>query len=357
MSIPSSRAMAMRAPIRQIIMAVVLTLLPGAANAALQNPPPASQADLPSDQARRHEQVVTRNGQDYVIELGGNIDGTMTRDPISYQPYVQGWQPNISVRMENIGTTDIVNPWITVNGRGDWRTLKSIVAEAVGSVPVRASEGDRLTVALRTTTQAETARAIWDWQRNHRFHACTWDAEVSDAVKAVNVYGYTLCQDEMVIIRDLWLAAGFKTRPGRPVGHGVTEVFYDGGFHLLDSDEHVIALARDNKAIVSEADVVRDHDLLKRTHTYGISAPEDRLIDEFSASLYGFRGDRGPAAGKIGTKHAMHFTLRPGEALEWRFSGQGKEYSGGTEQKPGEKWKGDRMGGVYVLTGGEGGPR
>ncbi|MFB3891632.1 MAG: hypothetical protein ACE15C_06365 [Phycisphaerae bacterium] len=313
---------------------VTVVFLSAVAGAAYQGPPSKPREDLPSDKQRQQEEAVTQSGHEYTVDFQGAVDGAMTRMPISYKPYVQGWQPNVYCRMENVGDVDVVNPWITVNGRGDWRTLKGIVAEATSGC----------------ASEAEKARALWEFQRTHRFHATTWDAEASDAVKALNVYGYTLCGDEAQIIRDMFVAAGLRTRPGHPIGHAVTEAFYDGGFHLLDTDEHVICLLRDNKTIASEAEVVRDHDLMKRTHTYGISAQEDALTDQFSASLYYYTGER-TGEGGIGTKHAMNFTLRPGEALEWRWSHVGKEYSGAVELRPGEAWTTDGTGTLRQLAG------
>lgn len=302
-----------------------LALLGSLTLAAYQNAPKAPWTDLPTDQPQTHSQALTRASQSYTVRVGGAVDGVMTRMPISYGAFRQGWQANRAVRLENVGDTDVINPWLRVNGRGDWRTLAGIVAEATRGC----------------TTDADKARAIWEWQRTHRFHACTWDGEVDDVVKALNVYGYTLCGDEALCLDDLWKAAGLKTRPGRPVGHCVSEVFYDGEWHLLDSDEHVICLRRDNVTIAGEAEVVADHDLMKRTHTYSIGGGDSRTTDEFSASLYGYEGERGGQRPNL-AKHTMSFTLRPGEYLEWRFSHVGKEYSNGLPTGGG--WQGDGTG-------------
>jgi len=186
------------------------------------------------------------------------------------------------------------------------------------------------------TTPGDRARAIWEYQRRQRFHACTWDAECNDVLKVLNVYGYTLCGNEAHLINDLWKAAGLVTRRGRPIGHVVCEVLYDGDYHLLDSDEHVICLERDNQTIASCAEVVRDHDLVKRTHTYGIGHGESRKTDEFSASLYVYEGER---SGDLGanTKHSMDLTLRPGESIELRWDHVGKEYSAGQVRAEGQR--------------------
>ena len=282
--------------------------------------------DRPDDKAREHQEVVQNNSHTYKIDFCGTVDGTMTRDPIAYGAYVQGWQPNRSVRIENLGQTDVFNPRIVVNGRRNWSTLADVVAEATQGY----------------TTDADRARAVWEFIRHQRFHACTWDGECNDVLKVLNVYGYTLCGNEAHLINDLWKAAGLTPRRGYPVGHVVSEVFYDGDYHLLDSDEHVICLERDNKTVASCTEVVRDHDLIKRTHTYGIGQAENRRTDEFSASLYSYEGKR---EGDLGdnTKHSMNLTLRPGESIEFRWDHVGKEYSAGTVD-PTDRRNGDGQG-------------
>jgi putative Ig domain-containing protein len=282
--------------------------------------------DLNDDKQCQHQEIVQDSTHAYQINFRGTIDGTMTRDPIAYGAYVQGWQPNRSLLIENVGQTDVLNPRIVVNGRRNWCTLDNVVAEATKGY----------------TSDADRARAIWEFLRRQRFHACTWDGECNDVLKVLNVYGYTLCGNEAHLINDLWKAAGLTPRRGYPIGHVVSEVFYDGDYHLLDSDEHVICLERDNKTIASCTDVVRDHDLIKRTHTYGIGRREDRKTDEFSASLYSHEGER---KGDLGdnTKHSMDLTLRPGESIEFRWDHAGKEYSAGTVD-PTDRRNGDGQG-------------
>ena len=273
----------------------------------------------PADRVREHVATVTRNRASYEVQFDGTVDGVMTRSPIGYEAYHQGFQPNRSVCMENIGETDVVNPWLIVNGKRNWRTVEDIVAEA--------------TAGCRT--ERDKAIAIWEFEKHHRFHACTWDAECNDPVKVLNVYGYTLCGNDAHAISDLWRAAGLKVRRGFPIGHCTAEAFFDGRYHLLDGDEHIICLLRDNETIADEAEIVRDHDLMKRTHTYGILAAHDPIVDQGSASLHWYDGERqGEHRSHVG--HTMHFTLRPGESIEWRWGHVGKQYTAGTMPKPGE---------------------
>ena len=300
-----------------VVPAAAACLAAAAALGAAVGEPKRPFADLPGDVPREHAERVEQAPHRYEIGFRGAVDGTMTRMPIGYSAFVQGWQPNRSVRIENVGRTPVRNPRIVVNGRRRWSTVAEVVAEATRGL----------------SDPRDRARAIWEFRRRSRFHATTWDPECSDLLKALNVYGYTLCGDEAVVINDLWKAAGLTTRRGYPVGHCVTEVFYDGDYHLLDSDEHVVCLKRDNRTIASEADVVRDHDLLKRTHSYGIGAEESRQTDEFSASLYGYEGQR---QGDYGTscRHAMDLVLRPGESIEYRWDHAGRQYTAGESPAP-----------------------
>jgi len=297
---------------------------------AHQGPPKVKLDSIDGDHEKKHEEIITSSSRTYRVKMAGNVDGVMTRMPISYGAYHQGWQPNRFMRLENLGDTDVVNPWITVNGKRNWRTLNDIAEEATAGC----------------TTERDKARAVWEFQRNHRFHATTWDKESNDAVKVYNIYGYTLCGNDAQVISDLWRAAGLKTRRGYPVGHVVAEAFYDGEYHLLDGDEHAIYLRRNNETIASEAEVVRDHDLVKRTHTYGIDRGDSRATDEFSASLYGYEGKRkGEHGGR--SKHTMAYTLRPGESMEWRWNHIGKQYTAGTKAPDG-KWRKDGEGDLAV---------
>ncbi|MFC1715277.1 putative Ig domain-containing protein [Candidatus Poribacteria bacterium] len=313
-----------------ILTALALVLCSQEAFAARQGTAKAKWESIEGDSEEAHEEVITSGSREYKVKMSGEVDGVMTRMPISYSAYHQGWQPNRLMRIENIGDTDIVNPWISINGKRNWRTVKDIADEATAGF----------------STERDKARAIWEFQRSHRFHATTWGKESDDAAKVYNIYGYTLCGNDANVISDLWKAAGLKTRRGYPVGHSVAEAFYDGEYHLLDGDEHAIYLRRDNKTIASEAEVVRDHDLVKRTHTYGISKKDSGETDESSASLYGYEGERkGERGGR--SSHSMEYTLRPGESMEWRWDHSGKEYTHGTEAPDG-RWRKNGEGSLAV---------
>jgi acetyl esterase/lipase len=260
----------------------------------------------PKDVAGRHTEEITAAKHEYRVQHGGTMDGTNCRSPIggSFGVWDQSWESNRTVRMENVGDTDVINPWLS-NGRNDFRTLQNMVAGAL-----RPGMTDR-----------EKAIALWRLQTTHRFHASTTDAEVNDPVKVFNVYGYTTCGDDSICLAGLWRTAGFKVRPARVVGHCITQVHFDGRWNLLDGDMGPFYLLRDNVTIAGEQDLVRDHDLVKRTHTHGILDADSRADAEWSAALFVYEGDA------AGDRHSardttMHMVLRPNEALLWRWGHQ-----------------------------------
>src|SRR5437667_6590961 len=200
------------------------------------------------------------------------MDGTNCRSPLGggFGIWTQSWESNRAVRLENIGDTDVIDPWLS-NGRNDFRTMKEIVAGAV----------------TPGMTDRERALAIWRRQTTHRFHAGAGDpAEMHDPVKVFNVYGYTTCGDDAVCLAGLWNAAGFPVSPGRLLSHRTSQVFYDGRWHLMDGDLGPVYLLRDNETIASEEELVRDHDLVKRSHPHGIVDPDRRADNEEHAALF-----------------------------------------------------------------------
>ena len=228
----------------------------------------------------------------------------------------QAWEPNLAVRMENLGTTDLVNPWLS-NGHNRFRTIDEIVSSAV-----RPGMTDR-----------EKAYALWFQEICHRYHWEGDNVELGDPVKVFNVYGYNTCGNDSICLGGLWKRAGLKVTPARVVGHCITQAFFDGRWNLFDGDMHSMYLLRDNHTVASEQDLVRDHDLIKRSHTQGILNPDKRANDEWEASIYIYEGQpEGTRNCKTDTN--MNMVLRPGEAITWKWGHAGAvKYHGGNKPR------------------------
>lgn len=263
--------------------------------------PWASNTD-PTDEARSHIEESTDGQHGYVVTQGGTMDGQNCRSPVGvYESWWQTWESNRVVRMENVGETDVINPWLS-NGRNNFRTIKEIVSAAIDP----------------GMSDKEKAIALWYQEIRHRYHFGTEDNEVIDPVKVFNVYGYNTCGNDSICLAGLWHRAGLEVSPARLIGHCISQVFYDGRWHLMDGDMHSIYLLRDNETIASEYDLARDHDLIKRSHVHGILFPDRRATCEWEAALYIYEGEaKGDRDSRDG--HTMNMVLRPNESLTWRW--------------------------------------
>ena len=269
-----------------------------------------------------HSETITSADHEYTVQMGGTMDGPSTREPIGYGYWTQVYEPMRTVKLANVGDTVVVNPWVFTNDRGHWRTCQELVEHFTAPY----------------SDDMERATALWWTETRHRFHTYTGDAENNDPIKVWNVYGHTLCGNDAYVMGDLWRTAGLKTGYPSIQGHCINQVWAHERWNLLDGDENIIVLLRDNETIASEADIRRDHDLIKRTHCYGVLARDSRQTDEFSASLYA-RDDQPPPGRQSGSgiKHEMKFSLRPGEALVWSWENRGKYHGGDATMGEGKK--------------------
>lgn len=271
-------------------------------------------ADNDNPAFREHSETITTSAYSYTIVLDGTLDGPTTRDPIGYAPPAQGFEPNTSVTMTNVGAIPVQNPWIKVAGRVDLSSQAGMVASAISPA----------------MTDREKALSLL-WQHiAYRFHGTTNDADNDSPVKLYNVYGFGYCGDDSFVLGCLVQVAGFSP-PRYPylAGHAVPEVWFDGRWNLLDGDEEGVHLLRDNYTIASNADIVRDPDLIKRSHSYGVAAISSRQQDEMAAAVfysgaYNTMQDVWNADSSLDT---MNMTLRPNESIEWRW-GMAAKYHG-----------------------------
>jgi len=263
----------------------------------------------PSDVAKSHvEEITALTGttHTYKVFQGGMMDGRNCRSPMGCGiaregALLQTWESNRSVRMENVGDADIINPWLS-NGCNNFRSVEEIVSSAV-------SPG---------MTDTDKAFALWFQEIQYRHHSPGDNSELGDPVKVFNVYGYNTCGNDSICLATLWRQAGLKVAPARALGHCISQVFYDGHWHFYDGDMHSVYLLRDNETVAGEQDIVRDHDLIRRTHSKGILFPDTWWSEPEMCSMYFFEG---PVAGeRSGTSDTtMNMVLRPGEALVWRW--------------------------------------
>jgi hypothetical protein len=228
------------------------------------------------------------------IEYTVDVNGTM--DP-----------ENIEITIENLGVSPVVNPRITVNGLYDWYDAKSMAAE----------------ITRGCHTDEEKAFAIWWWVRYRTYQRDPLDGSVHHPVRALNGYGYGVCSHVASWMKCLWTAVGLKARVQELWGHTVSEVYYNGAWHLMDGNAKVFYLGRDNRTIASLAELEQDKWLIERTiHPremepwfLGTDPPgrnEDfvRYIVSRKDNYEDFSYDS-----EISKDYSMAMTLKPGEKL------------------------------------------
>ena len=159
-------------------------------------------------------------------------------------------------------------------------------------------------------TEAEKAFALWFQEIQYRHHSPGDNNELGDPVKVFNVYGYNTCGNDSICLATLWQKAGLKVAPARALGHCISQAFYDNRWHFYDGDMHSVYLLRDNETVAGEQDIVRDHDLVKRTHSKGILFPDTWWDGQGMCAMYCYEGEvAGSRNGKADT--TMNMALRP----------------------------------------------
>jgi len=97
----------------------------------------------PTDVPKSHVQEITTSPFTYNIAQGGTMDGEMcTTLPGVWEPYQQTWESNRSIRMENIGATKVINPWLRI-GPVDFFSQQTI-ANSINSIPTPGQGNDLL---------------------------------------------------------------------------------------------------------------------------------------------------------------------------------------------------------------------
>jgi hypothetical protein len=260
----------------------------------------------PTDVDKSYVEEVTTGQHQYRVIQGGTMDGRNCQSPMGCGiaregAMIQSWESNRSLRMENVGDSDIINPWLS-NGRNTFRTVSEIVFSAI----------------TPDMTDAEKAFALWFQEIQFRHHDGGDNNELLDPVKVFNIYGYNTCGNDSICLATLWRAAGMKTGPAQALGHCVSQASYDNRWHFYDGDMHSVYLLRDNETVASDEDIVRDHDLVKRTHSKGILMPDTWWDGQGMCAMYFHDGKVAFERGHdIGT--SMNMVLRPGEAIAWRW--------------------------------------
>lgn len=99
----------------QIGIATVICVVCAARHSVCESQPsqgmePWRSKDLPTDEAKHHIEEIDSERHVYTVIHGGTVDGCRCRSPVgAYGGFMQTWESNRAVRLENVGKTDVVN--------------------------------------------------------------------------------------------------------------------------------------------------------------------------------------------------------------------------------------------------------
>jgi len=240
------------------------------------------------DGTKEHSMVITNSQAEYTIEVNGQMD-----------------PENVEVTIENLGDRPVVNPRMTVNGLYDWYDVNSMLKEIL-----RGNETDQ-----------DKALAIWWWVQTKRWQRDLHDETALHPVRGLNGYGYDICGHTACWVSALCRAAGLKTRVWELTGHTVSEVYFDGGWHMLDANAKTFYLGRDNQTIGSVETAEHDGGLVERTiHPTdpwfrGPDVPGRNELYKHFLVTYRDNWVSNGYDSEFSKNYNMSMTLKPGEKL------------------------------------------
>jgi len=302
----------------------------------------------PVQAANQHTEEITKGSHTYQVKMGGTLDEFNTADYLeTYGGSMRlqsKYQPNESVTIENIGTTDVVNPRIVINGRRNRYSVDDILADIIKP----------------GMTDEEKARAIWAyvadiWLQTHENDrrvdngSILINKELTNPVKLSNIYYCSGCQFASANILVLCKYIGLKARTsGMGSAHRIAEVWFDNDWHVLDGDQRTFYLEKDNSTLASYDDVKNDPNLAHRTIDGGFASRGIKSRGDQYKTFERKDIDINDIKPYLST---MAMTLRPGEKFVWRWDNIGKYRCGDNDRNV----KRDRPGGLmpYQLANGK----
>jgi hypothetical protein len=300
--------------------------------------PPANHVD---------ERIVTTPVARYEVLVGGTRDSFnavayTTTDNVKTMMEVPLFQLDRFLRVANVGTSDIVNPRIVINGRRSWHSADELLAAVFQpGMTDREKAFALFRFFSRIDVQAHNNNLRVDEVMPDLDAAPGFNTfrERADPIKAVNSYypsGCILSAANLVImarhagLRARLLAAAPLNGPYDQ--HGGAEIEYDGAYHYFDPEARTFFLCRDNVTVASYEQIHRDPGLVLRTHAHGFAAQECK-----AAFILLYRQHFPPYEVPVEQwTHRMDLRLRPGEELVYLWQHRGKyRYGRNSRNQPG----------------------
>jgi len=177
-------------------------------------------------------------------------------------------------------------------------------------------------------TQKQKAHTLWEATGDLLYHWCNpveapcrrggQCDDVTDPIKLMNVYGYTLCFCSAGPMEAIWRAGGLEAREFGLPGHVAPEVWYEGQYHYLDVEMKGYFRRPDGRIASIRECGLRPAELMVKPqfpeHFFPLSKKPFRTY--LSRVVYAGIADEGPAwygSYRAQSGHVMNISLRKGE--------------------------------------------
>jgi hypothetical protein len=155
------------------------------------------------------------------------------------------------------------------------------------------------------------------------------DDNVHDPIKTFNVYGYGMCCCASCNIESLGRYVGIQARGWAATHHSIPELFYNNGWHMLDSSGILYFLKDDNSVAGVEELTANPDELCKVSRIHPSPLPDGRSLTtdhNFNkiSEVYRKNGNR-PYLYEYGYSqgYQLNIQLRPGERITRNWSNKG----------------------------------
>lgn len=215
----------------------------------------------------------------------------------------------------------------------------AITARAAGQPDTWSLEGIVESVTAGLTEDREKALALHKFGMAHQIHFVGPMEEysyLSDALKVLSVYGYSLCGPNSTAMSALYNLAGMNARRRFIVGHVVPEVFFDGSWNYIDTDMFGYVLKADG-SIASVDEILEDPDLLDHPFRPDPFFPFDGADNMKRAFI---NADGLKDCHPYSLSHILSLNLRSREKVTCYYRPQGRYYvhSGQMQQNLSPSW-------------------
>ena len=240
-------------------------------------------------------------------------------------PYTQ----NIDIDLSSSST---INPeaTFTISNHSDHSILMPAVFLNGNSALNRSS----ILYAFQSLSDEQFALATWQFVVDNTQHFCAAGApgdpgsEAVEPLRLMNGYGYMCCDQASRVLNWLWQGAGYQSRIVSMSFHVVPEIYYEGAWHMFDSDHRVYYLEPDNQTVASVADVIANPSLVAQTADANgydpVGTSAEWMAEQYATSS--------PSYSTIDYSVAQTYSLQPGQSFSINAANNSPAFLGVTPE-------------------------